>query len=88
MRHHGEAEQAFRRALDFNPNFALALAFLGSPLAARGADEEAIMSAQRALRLSPADGLVSAYASFAMVFARLAAARYADGCDLGAQANR
>jgi TolB-like protein len=79
MRRHGEAEQAFRRALDFNPNFALALAFLGSPLAARGADEEAIRSAECALRLSPADGLVSAYASFAMVFAHLAAARYSDG---------
>jgi len=65
MRRHGEAEQAFRRALDFNPNFALALAFLGCPLAVRGAVEEAITSAERALRLSPADGLVSAYASFA-----------------------
>jgi adenylate cyclase len=79
MRRHGEAEQAFRRALDFNPNFALALAFLGCPLAVRGANEEAIRSAERALRLSPADGLVGAYASFAMVFAHFAAARYADG---------
>jgi TolB-like protein/Flp pilus assembly protein TadD len=79
MRRHGEAEQAFRRAVDFNPNFALALAFLGCPLATRGAPEEAIRSAERALRSSPADGLVSAYASFAMVFAHVAAARYADG---------
>ena len=78
-RRHGEAEQAFRRALDFNPNFALALAFLGCPLAVRGANDEAVRSAERALRLSPADGLVSAYASFAMVFAHFAAARYADG---------
>jgi adenylate cyclase len=79
MRRHGEADQAFRRALDFNPNFALAHAFLGCPLATRGADEEAISSAERALRLSPVDGLVSAYASFAMVFAHFAGARYADG---------
>jgi len=79
MRRHGEADQAFRRALDFNPNFALAHAFLGCPLATRGADEEAIRSAERALRLSPVDGLVSAYASFAMVFAHFAGARYADG---------
>jgi adenylate cyclase len=79
MQRHDEAEQAFRRALDFNPNFALALAFLGCPLAVRGADGEAIRSAERALRLSPADGLVSAYASFAMVFAHFAATRYADG---------
>ena len=79
MRRHRLAEQAFRRALDFNPNFALALAFLGCPLAVRGANEEAVRSAERALRLSPADGLVSAYASFAMVFAHFAAARYTDG---------
>jgi len=79
MRRHGEAEEAFRRALDFNPNFALAHAFLGCPLATRGADEEAIRSAERALRLSPLDGLVSAYASFAMVFAHFGAERYADG---------
>jgi tetratricopeptide (TPR) repeat protein len=79
MRRRGEAEQAFRRALDFNPNFALAHAFLGCPLATRGADEDAIRSAERALRLSPADGLVSAYASFAMVFAHFAGASYANG---------
>jgi len=79
MRRHGEAERAFRRALDLNPNFALALAFLGCPLATQGAYDEAVRSAERALRLSPADGLVSAYASFAMVFAHFAAARYADG---------
>jgi class 3 adenylate cyclase len=79
MRRLGEADQAFRRAVDFNPNFALAHAFLGCPLATRGADEEAIRSAERALRLSPIDGLVSAYASFALVFAHFAGARYADG---------
>jgi TolB-like protein/class 3 adenylate cyclase len=79
MRRHGEAEEAFRRALDFNSNFALAHAFLGCPLATRGADEEAIRSAERSLRLSPLDGLISAYASFAMVFAHFGAERYADG---------
>ena len=49
MRRHVEAEEAFRRALGFNPNFALGHAFLGCPLATRGADEEAIRSAERAL---------------------------------------
>jgi adenylate cyclase len=77
MRRHGDAEQAFHRALDCNPNFALALAFLGSTLAARGAHEEAIKNAECALRLSPVDGLVSAYAAFAMIFAHLGAERYA-----------
>src|SRR5207253_1683860 len=79
MRRHGEAERALRRALELNPNFALAHAFLGSPLAARGAYEEAIRGADQALRLSPSDRLVAAYASFAMSFAHLAAGRYADG---------
>jgi tetratricopeptide (TPR) repeat protein len=78
MRRHGDAAQAFHRALDFNPNFALALAFLGCTHAARGAHEEAIRSAERALRLSPFDGLVGAYASFAMVFAHFGAGRYTE----------
>ena len=79
MRRHGDAEQEFRRALDLNPNFALALAFLGCTRATRGAHEETINAAERALRLSPVDRLVSAYASFAMVFAHFSATRYADG---------
>jgi tetratricopeptide (TPR) repeat protein len=79
MRRHGDAEQEFRSALDLNPNFALALAFLGCTRAARGAHEETINAAERALRMSPVDGLVSAYASFAMVFAHFSATRYADG---------
>ena len=36
MRRHGEAERALRRALELNPNFALAHAFLGLPLAHQG----------------------------------------------------
>ncbi|HJU18532.1 MAG TPA: adenylate/guanylate cyclase domain-containing protein [Stellaceae bacterium] len=78
MRRNDEAEQAFHQAVDLNPNFALALAFLGSPLGARGAAEEAIKSAERALRLSPADGLIGAYASFAIGFAHFSTRRYAD----------
>src|SRR5207302_84217 len=61
-----------------NLNFALAHAFLGSPLAARGANEEAVKSAEHALRLSPVDRLVAGYASFAMGFAHFSAARYSD----------
>jgi adenylate cyclase len=78
MRRHGDAERAFRRALEFNPSFALALSFLGCTLAVQGAHEEANTSAERALRLSPVDRIVSAYASFAMVFACIGAERYAD----------
>jgi tetratricopeptide (TPR) repeat protein len=79
MRHHAEAERALYRALELNPNFALAHAFVGSPLAARGAYEKAIESAEHALRLSPVDRLVGAYASFAMGFAHFAAGHYEDG---------
>jgi adenylate cyclase len=79
MRRHDEAERALYRALELNPNFALAHAFLGSPLAARGADEQAIESANHALKLSPIDRLVAAYASFAMGFAHFAAGNYGDG---------
>jgi adenylate cyclase len=78
MRRHGEAERAFRRALEFNPNFALADALLGLPLAVQGEHEEAIRSAERALRLSPNDRLISGYALHATMGAHFAAGRYAD----------
>ena len=78
MRRHGEAERAFRRALELNPNFALAHAYLGLPLGVQGADEEAVESAQHALRLSPSDLLVGVQASLAMAQAHFAARRYAD----------
>jgi hypothetical protein len=72
------------RALDppraeLNPNFALAHALLGMPLAIQRAREEAAASAQHALRLSRSDPLVSAYALYAMVGAHFAAGHYADG---------
>src|SRR5919197_991079 len=47
-RRHGEAERAFRRALEFNPNFGLAHAVLGLPLAFQGAYEEGLKSAEHA----------------------------------------
>ncbi len=58
QRRHNEAERAYGRALESNPNFALAHAVLGLPLAYRGAYKEAVESAERAMRLSPADPLV------------------------------
>jgi TolB-like protein len=77
-RRHGDAERAFRRALDCNPNFALGHASLGWLLAVRGAHEEAIESAAHALRLSPSDPRVGAQASHVMAFARFVAERYED----------
>ena len=71
------------RALDppraeLNPNFALAHALFGMPLAIQRAREEAAASAQHALRLSPSDPLVSVCALYAMVGAHFAAGHYAD----------
>jgi len=79
MRRHGESERAFRRALEFNPNFALAHAFLGLPLAGAGAHREALDSAKQALRLSPKDPLVFSFAARAMASAYFAAEIYSDG---------
>ena len=76
MRNHGEAEQAFRRALELNPNFALAHARLGHTLVMRSAKQEAIDSVEHALRLSPADRHVGTYASITMAHVHLAAEHY------------
>jgi adenylate cyclase len=73
MRRHGEAERAFRRALEANPNFALAHAFLGLPLSSLGAHQEALDSAKQALRLSPKDPPVFTFAARAMASAYFAA---------------
>jgi len=73
-----ESERVLRRALELNPNFALAHALLARPLAIRGGYEEAIKSAEHALRLSPNDPLVGSYASFATALAHFAAAHFAE----------
>jgi tetratricopeptide (TPR) repeat protein len=78
LRRSAEAERELRRALELNPNFALAHALLGASLAARGNHQEAIDSAQRALRLSPSDRSVGMFASMALMGAHLAAQRYAE----------
>jgi adenylate cyclase len=65
-----------------NPNSALTHAALGHALAAQGAQEEAIKSAEHALRLSPGDPRVAAQASHVVVFARFAAGDYAESAAL------
>jgi adenylate cyclase len=76
LRHPGEAARSLRRALELNPNFALAHAMLGNTLAFQGAHQEAIDSAKHALRLSPRDRLVGLYASFAMTVVHFSGGRY------------
>ncbi len=76
MRQPGDAERAFRRAIDLNPNFALAHARLATSLTVQGSYQEAIDSAEHALRLSPRDRPVGTYASIAMAMVHLVAGRY------------
>jgi adenylate cyclase len=83
-RRHNEAERAFRRALELNPNFALAHACLGLPLAVRGELKEAIRTAEHALLLSPNDRIIGARASEAVAHAYFGAEHYAD-CVAGAR---
>jgi adenylate cyclase len=76
LRHPGEAVRALRRALELNPNFAVAHALLANTLANQGARQEAVGSAEHALRLSPRDRPVGVYASMAMAHVHFAAGRY------------
>src|SRR5262249_16213733 len=63
LRRFDDAVRALRRAVELNPNFALAHAQLGSPLFHQGLVGEAIDTAERALRLSPNDRTVVRIAS-------------------------
>ena len=73
--HPGEAARSARRALELNPNFALAHAFLASALGRQGAYQKAVNCAEHALRLSPRDRLVGYYASLAMAQVHFAGER-------------
>jgi len=76
LRHAGEAARSLRRALELNPSFALAHALLGDSLALQGAHQEAVDSAEHALRLSPRDRPVAVYASLTMANVHFTAERY------------
>ena len=73
-----DAARALRRALELNPNFALAHAFLGSSLNMQGAHQEAVDSAEHALRQSPRDRSVGTYASMTMANVHLKAGHYSE----------
>jgi adenylate cyclase len=78
LRRRGEAARSLRRALELNPNFALAHAFLAATLSNEGAHQEAVDRAEHALRLSPRDRPVGVYASMAMANVHFAAGRYSE----------
>ncbi len=76
--HTSESARAFRRALELNPNFALAHAWIGTPLNIQGAHAEAIRGAEHALRLSPNDRLVEVYAARVMTNAHFRTQNYTE----------
>jgi tetratricopeptide (TPR) repeat protein len=78
LRRFGEAVRALRRALELNPNFALAHAYLAVTLAGQGARQEAVDSAEHALRLSPRDRQAGTFASAAMAIVHLVAGPYSE----------
>ena len=78
LRRFGEAARLSHRALELNPNFALAHAFLATTFSNQGAHQEALDSAEHALRLSPRDRPVGVYASMAMMNVHFTAGRYAE----------
>ena len=92
LRRFDDAERALRRALDLNPNFALAHAFLAwsqssnptfprkstPTLALQRAHEDAVHGAEHALRLSPHDRHVGLYASLAIANVHFTAGRYSE----------
>jgi TolB-like protein len=84
LRRPGEAVHALRRALDLNPNFAVAHAFLAVSLAHQGAHQEAVDSAEHALRLSPRERQVGTFASFAMAVVHFTGGRHPE-CDTWAR---
>jgi adenylate cyclase len=78
LRRFDDAVRTFRKTLELNPNFALAHAVLSLGLTQKSASDEAIASAQRAMRLSPGDRLVGTYAAVGVAMAYFAAARYGE----------
>jgi TolB-like protein/Tfp pilus assembly protein PilF len=78
-----EAERALRRALDLNPNFALAQAVIAMPLMMQGKHQAAITYAENALKLSPVDPLEAIFATFAIGMAMFGAAQYDQALQIG-----
>jgi eukaryotic-like serine/threonine-protein kinase len=65
-----EAEKAFRRAIELNPNSVDAHHFYGHYLQAMGRVEEGIAAAERALRLDPLSIILNNELGWAIYFAR------------------
>ena len=77
-----DAVREFQRALDLNPNFAVAYNFLGRAVGLDGRHEEAIGYFQQALRMSPHDPLIAFFYS-GMCMAHYIARRYEEAIEWG-----
>jgi TolB-like protein/tetratricopeptide (TPR) repeat protein len=81
----GESVREYMRALDLNPNFAIAYGYLGWALVFDGQSEEAIRYFQQALRMSPHDPLKAFFYSGTCV-AHYYAHRYDEAIEWGNKA--
>jgi adenylate cyclase len=82
-----EATAAFGRAIELNPNFALAHGLMGLPLARSGKPDAALEAVDRALRMSPHDPFNSFFLAIAAT-AHFVAERYSEGVACGRRAVR
>jgi TolB-like protein/DNA-binding winged helix-turn-helix (wHTH) protein/Flp pilus assembly protein TadD len=64
------AEKEYRRAVELNPNYALAHQWLGNDLAIRGQSEEALEESRRAMALDPLSALYRASYAHRIAYAR------------------
>ena len=81
-RHTDDAVREFQRALDLNPNFAVAYNYLGHALVSDGRHEEAIGYLQQGFRMSPHDPLI-AFLYTGMCVAHYFARRYDEAIEWG-----
>ena len=84
---HDHAIAWYRRAIEINPNFALAHGFSAGPLAWSGQPDKALEAVDRATRMSPRDPFNAAFLHYAAV-AHFVAERYAEGVACEEQALR
>jgi TolB-like protein/DNA-binding winged helix-turn-helix (wHTH) protein/Flp pilus assembly protein TadD len=64
------AEKAYRRAVELNPNYALAHQWLGNDLAIRGRSQEALEESRKAMALDPLSALYRASYAHRIAYAR------------------
>jgi adenylate cyclase len=81
-RHTDEAVERFQRSLALNPNFAVALGYLGLALAFDGRSDEAIQNIDDAMRMSPRDPQNSMF-NAGLAVAHYLAGRYAEAVNFG-----